>query len=167
MKTIIKTIGTEKILVDAESLLPLPIRRYNYKLVRWLTGVFTFAMIFVFTSVFAPRCVAYLKPQTYSNRLVTVTTYQNVESQCDETPNIAASGFNLSLNKQGHFIAISQDLLNEYHYGDVVNLITGDERIDNEQWVIVDCMNKRYTKCVDVLTSTFNTKIQKCVIKKI
>lgn len=81
-----------------------------------------------------------------------VTTYNPVEEQCDDTPNITADGSKFDINKasQYRWIALDQSLIARYdrggkfNYGDIVYL-HGNRYPDLDGFYIVkDTMNKRY-----------------------
>ena len=80
---------------------------------------------------------------------VTLTTYNAVESQCDEDPSITADGTKvdqeaLKSGKQ-RIVAVSRDLLWYLPYGSVVE-IEGHGR-----FIVADTMNKRFDHYVDIL----------------
>lgn len=78
--------------------------------------------------------------------VVTLTSYQPIPAQTDDSPTWTANGDRTT--KYG--IAVSQDLLNEkgLHYGDIVYVEHFGYRVVN------DCMNKRHTKSADLLVFT-------------
>ncbi len=87
---------------------------------------------------------------------VEVTIYQATIAQCDNSPCITASGYNICTNsfkKMGyHVVAVSQDFIksNRLNYYQVVNLWRNGKRIEA---VVVDCMNIRFKNKVDILSS--------------
>lgn len=86
---------------------------------------------------------------------VEVTIYQATVMQCDNSPCITASGYNICNNpfkKMGYeVIAVSQDFIksNKLNYYQVVKLTRGKKTI---KAVVVDCMNKRFINKVDILS---------------
>lgn len=144
----------------------LPLRQYNKGKVAILVLVMVAAILVGFRSdLLAPQYLMLSGIHNPLSKTVTITTYQNTVGQCDDTPNQMASGFYIQ-NKELRAVAISQDLLKEFPYGTILKIKSGDERIDNHNWVVLDCMNVRYKNCIDVLSFTFNTKINKCTITK-
>ena len=86
---------------------------------------------------------------------VTATIYHACESQCNSEPLITADGSYIELSDIDNlnWIAVSRDLLQEgLHYGDVVELICADSTICG-LYEIHDCMNKRWTRRIDILVS--------------
>lgn len=102
--------------------------------------------------------------------VVTVTKYNPVRSQCDDTPLVTASGNLIDLGKlkKGslRWIAVSRDLREKFKYGTIVELI-GSPEIEGE-WVVTDTMNPRWTKRVDLLCPPGDTlgKWDRIIIKK-
>lgn len=82
--------------------------------------------------------------------IVTVTVYNAVESQCNEDPGHTAFMFELDLaNPYKHkIIAVSRDLLTKYPKNTKVK-ITGTSY--DGVYTVMDKMNKRYTKRIDIL----------------
>ena len=82
---------------------------------------------------------------------VHVTVYQPTKAQTDNTPCIAASGYNVCNNPLGDVVAVSQDFIKSYgiNYYDKIKLVsvTGLSRI----YTVVDCMNKKFTHRIDIL----------------
>ena len=86
------------------------------------------------------------KRQNYSKRLhVTATAYTSHAAQTDSTPNIAAWGDRLRPGMKA--IAVSRDLLNEYGLKHKQKV-----RIKglNGEYVVLDKMNKRWRKKIDI-----------------
>lgn len=90
--------------------------------------------------------------------LETLTIYNPVESQCDDSPLITANNSRIDLDKlfrnEIRWMALSRNLLKrwngEFNYGDTVMLHAGDPSIDG-LWVINDNMNKRFKDRGDLL----------------
>lgn len=76
------------------------------------------------------------------------TVYHAVESQTDNTPLITASGAKINPDNPQKFIAISQDLLEYFKFGDTV-IITGGPR--DSVWIVEDVMNKKWNMRLDFL----------------
>ena len=87
--------------------------------------------------------------------------YNAVVNQCDSDPLVTAGMFKINPNKASEhkWIAMSRDLLKRWNgkfdYGDKVKLIGADFK--DGIYTIVDCMNKRFTKRIDIL-ETIGTK---------
>jgi hypothetical protein len=87
-----------------------------------------------------------------------LTVYNPVIGQCDKDPLVTASMAKIDMEKlrQGklRWMALSRDLLKKHggviSYGDTVTVFANDPDIDG-QWVVVDTMNKRYSKRGDLL----------------
>jgi hypothetical protein len=90
--------------------------------------------------------------------LETLTIYNPVEGQCDDSPLITANNSHIDLDKlhrnEIRWMALSRDLLKRwngtFNYGDTVRLEAGDAAIDG-LWVINDSMNKRFKNRGDLL----------------
>lgn len=88
---------------------------------------------------------------------VTVTVYNPVEAQCDDTPLITANNSKIDLEKLNSgelkWVAVSRDLLKEggVSYGDRIRLTSNSDPKINGEYQVNDCLNKRYTKRVDIL----------------
>ena len=80
---------------------------------------------------------------------VTLTTYNAVKSQCDNTPLITADGTKIDLKKLKNgkikYAAISRDLLWCIPLGSVIH-IEGHGYYD-----VRDTMNERFNHCIDIL----------------
>lgn len=80
---------------------------------------------------------------------VTLTTYNAVKSQCDDTPHITADGTKIDHSKvkngKQRIVAISRDLLWAIPLGSKVE-------IDGYGiYEVRDTMNSRYNHCIDIL----------------
>lgn len=90
--------------------------------------------------------------------LETLTIYNPVENQCDDSPLITANNSRIDLDKLSRneirWMALSRNLLKRWHgefnYGDTVVLDAGDPSIDG-LWVVNDNMNKRFKDRGDLL----------------
>lgn len=90
--------------------------------------------------------------------LETLTIYNPVENQCDDSPLITANNSRIDLDKLSRneirWMALSRNLLKrwngEFNYGDTVVLDAGDPSIDG-LWVVNDNMNKRFKDRGDLL----------------
>ena len=88
-------------------------------------------------------------------KLVVVTIYHPVEEQCDDSPDILASGLKIQIDRASEYryCAVSRDLLvrwgGNFRYGDII-VIQGAEDLDG-LWIIQDTMNPRWTNRVDLL----------------
>lgn len=86
---------------------------------------------------------------------VTATIYHACESQCNSEPLVTSDGSYIEPSDIDNlnWIAVSRDLLQEgLHYGDVVELVCADSTICGF-YEIHDCMNKRWTRRIDILVS--------------
>ena len=96
---------------------------------------------------------------------VTVTTYNAVRSQCDNTPTITADGTRIDHRKvkngQQRIAAISRDLLWAIPLGSTIS-IEG-----HGCYVVRDTMNPRFNHCIDILQhpSKENFKKEKIKVK--
>ena len=97
--------------------------------------------------------------------LQTLTIYNPVKRQCDNSPLITSCNAKIDPIKLYHqeirWMALSRDLLKrwngQFSYGDTVLLTAGDPEIDG-LWIIRDTLNKRYKKRGDLL---FDSRIRK------
>ena len=82
-------------------------------------------------------------------KIITLTVYNPVESQCDDTPLITANGTKIDLEKlkkgEIKYCAVSRDLLSEIPYGSIIYIEGYGE------YEVVDTMNKRIKMGVDIL----------------
>ena len=96
---------------------------------------------------------------------VTLTTYNAVKSQCDDTPLITADGTKIDLNKLKNgklkYAAVSRDLLWCIPLGSVIH-IEG-----HGYYEVRDTMNERFNHYIDILQhpSQQNFKKSKVMIK--
>ena len=94
---------------------------------------------------------------------VTLTTYNAVKSQCDETPDVTANGTIIDHKKlkQGKlkYCAISPDLLWCIPMGSIID-IDGHGRYE-----VVDTMNARFNHCIDILQHYTEKNFKKEKIK--
>ena len=96
---------------------------------------------------------------------VTLTTYNAVKSQCDNTPLITADGTKIDLKKLKNgkikYAAISRDLLWCIPLGSVIH-IEGHGYYD-----VRDTMNERFNHCIDILQHSSQKNFKKEKIKVI
>ena len=94
---------------------------------------------------------------------VTVTTYNAVSSQCDNTPTITADGTRINHKKlkngKQRIVAISRDLLWAIPLGSTIS-IEGHGR-----YVVRDTMNPRFNHCIDILQHPSKKNFKKKKIK--
>lgn len=87
-------------------------------------------------------------------RSVTATVYHPVASQCDNTPNVTASGdtIDTELASGYRFVAVSRDLLKKHYlkYGDYIVVVGLDSYYDGV-WQVKDTMASKYTNHIDFL----------------
>lgn len=86
--------------------------------------------------------------------IVSATMYHPVKSQCYGNPLVTADGSRIDLAslKEGktRWIAISQDLLKIYSFGDTVEIKSSNPELSGK-WVIHDTMGARHKQTVDFL----------------
>lgn len=88
---------------------------------------------------------------SHLNRVpVTITTYNPTVAQCDNTPLLTANGTWIDREHPERFIAVSRDLYLVLR-GKWVVLNCPLAPIVNGSWKVVDTMNERLTKTVDIL----------------
>lgn len=94
----------------------------------------------IITSMFKPNLTDTVR---YDLKDVTVTSYNNLTSQTDNTPNITATNRPV---REG-IVAVSPDLLKKgiVHYGDLLYISCFDK-----WYVVEDTMNPRFEKRIDV-----------------
>jgi 3D (Asp-Asp-Asp) domain-containing protein len=80
---------------------------------------------------------------------VTVTTYFPVPEQCDSSPFYTADGSFIDSSSK-RWCAVSQDLLEDYSFGDTISIYTGDP-LYNGKYIVHDCMHPRVKNCIDIL----------------
>lgn len=101
---------------------------------------------------------------------VTATVYNPVKSQCSENPLTTADGSIINVAKLNRgeikWIAVSQDLLKTFKFGDKVEVISEDELISGV-YEVHDTMPKKWTKKIDILMpSKINKGVWKVKIRK-
>ncbi len=99
----------------------------------------------------------------------TATYYNAVESQCDGSPLVTASGDSIDLDSLNTYklrwIAVSRDLTEFFAFGDSV-FIESDNKSVEGWWVVKDLMNRRWSKRVDFLVPERDTfRIGKCTVR--
>ena len=88
---------------------------------------------------------------------VTVTVYNPVPGQCDDSPLITADNSKIDLDKlkkgKLKWVAVSRDLLKEgkVKYGDKIRLTCDKDPAMNGIFVVHDTMHPRWKKRIDVL----------------
>ena len=94
---------------------------------------------------------------------VTLTTYNAVKSQCDETPDVTANGTKINYHKlkkgELKYCAISRDLLWCIPMGSII-YIDGHGRYE-----VVDTMNARFKHYIDILQHYTEKNFKKEKIK--
>ena len=94
---------------------------------------------------------------------VTLTTYNAVASQCDDSPLITADGTKIDINKLKRgkikYCAVSRDLLRYIPLGSVVH-IEG-----HGYYEVRDTMNKRFNHYIDILQHKSQKNFKKEKIK--
>ena len=94
---------------------------------------------------------------------VTLTTYNAVKSQCDETPDVTANGTKINYHKlkkgELKYCAISPDLLWCIPMGSIID-IDGHGRYE-----VVDTMNARFKHRIDILQHYTEKNFKKEKIK--
>lgn len=108
--------------------------------------------------IYVDRCTRYNNENHDSLERVTVTVYNSECTQTDAKPLETASGFRINIedikSKKIRIIAVSRDLLDKYPYGSIV--IISNKVINakyGEVFVVLDTLNERYTKTIDILIS--------------
>lgn len=101
--------------------------------------------------------------------LVTVTMYEAVVGQCDNTPFVTSCGRKINPNKASEqkWIAVSRDLLKVFKYGDKVKLSNAGKK--DGIYTITDTMNKRFKNKIDILETegTHLYKLTDAVLTKV
>lgn len=92
---------------------------------------------------------------------VTVTKYNPVVSQCDDTPLITADNSKIDMHKLDSgklkWIAVSRDLRKFFKYGSKVKINSKYKEINGIYWVH-DTMNARYSNRIDILSPIGDSK---------
>lgn len=87
--------------------------------------------------------------EEFVEEIVTLTVYNPIVSQCNNNPLITANGTKIDLDKLKNgvlkYCAVSRDLLNKFPYGSIIYIEGFGE------YLVVDTMNKRFKKYVDIL----------------
>lgn len=96
-------------------------------------------------------------------KIITLTVYNPVENQCDNTPLVTANGIKIDLEKlkkrEIKYCAVSRDLLSEIPYGSII-YIEG-----HGEYEVVDTMNKRIKMGVDILQDVSEKGFKKTNIR--
>jgi len=101
--------------------------------------------------------IVYFRSKTVDTRRVSLpsvvaTTYYCTKEQCDNSPYVTASGFEIDHDcpYNSRCLAISRDLKQYFRFGDTV-IVSGNRMptdVDSV-WIVRDVMNKRFTKRID------------------
>lgn len=87
---------------------------------------------------------------------VTITVYNALPEQTDDSPLITACNKKIDLDKlkQGklRWIAVSRDLLEKFPYGSSVYLWIEKWHPKNGVWIVRDTMSPRFKNTIDILT---------------
>lgn len=116
----------------------------------------------------APVVVAKENPTEINIAGVTGTTYNLEVKQCDANPFETADGSIINPKKINklRWVALSRDLIKDVYrdkkfknknqwkgkiqFGDTITIVSDNKKLCG-QWVVKDCMNKRFTKRVDFM----------------
>ncbi|HEY9049296.1 MAG TPA: hypothetical protein VIN08_25515 [Ohtaekwangia sp.] len=131
--------------------------KHTIRITIFISIILMTPMVGSYTKEAGPKRTFRLKREI-SYVLETVTIYNPVKRQCDNTPLITASNAKIDVKKlkkqELRWLALSRDLLKRwngvFHYGDTIKLTSGDPEIDGI-WVIQDSLNKRYKNRGDLL----------------
>lgn len=87
---------------------------------------------------------------------VTITVYNAVPEQTDDSPLITACNKKIDLDKLKHgklrWIAVSRDLLEKFPYGSSVYLWIEKGHPKNGSYIVRDTLHKRFKNTIDILT---------------
>jgi 3D (Asp-Asp-Asp) domain-containing protein len=130
-----------------------------------------FAVLFLGSLTFAIVTDDYGTPQVSMEKIqerveqvatvtenVTATMYNAVTGQCDSDPLVTAGMYKINPNKASDhkWVALSRDLLKrwggEFDYGDTIRIENAGEK--SGTYTVVDTMNARFTKKIDILETT-------------
>lgn len=106
-----------------------------------------------------------------SQKKVSYTVYNALPGQTDSSPNVTADQSKIIESKvisgKQRWIAISQEMRKTYKYGDTVVVSGSSQPKFNGEWVVHDCMNKRFKSKIDFLVPK-TVKLGKgtCIITK-
>ena len=93
----------------------------------------------------------------YKDISLSITSYQPEVRQTDTYPFLTANSTNIRNWKSVRYCAISRDLFKYYKYGDYI-------RYKNHKYKIVDKMNKRFKRTIDLCVSK---RIKDKIVKRI
>ena len=88
--------------------------------------------------------------------IVTATCYHAVAGQCNEDYLRTAGGYEICSTDSAYshrYMAVSRDMLKEFPYGTLVEVTECPIDEYRGAWLVVDCMNRRYTNTVDFLVN--------------
>ena len=95
-----------------------------------------------------------LSENIIAKKNITLTYYNPVKEQCDNTPLITADGSKIDIKKLNagklRWCAVSRDLLQIYSYGDEIWIESENPEIRG-YWVVKDTMNHKKENSVDLL----------------
>jgi len=111
-----------------------------------------------------------------TTHIVRATTYNAEVAQCDSDPFGTADGSRIDpvklKNKEIRWVALSRDLIwdeyrqnlykhdfrGKYAFGDTITIYSEANPQINGEWIVHDCMNKRYRNSIDFLFDASNNK---------